>query len=77
MKFIALTKRNFPKGHVSVDYDHIVAIEDNRLNTNAKDFAWTDVWLTNGMKLEVLETEREILDIILREEQHNINSKTI
>ena len=69
MKFIALTKRHEPKGHVAVDYDHIVAIEDNRFNTNQEDFTWTNVWLTNGMKLEVLETEREILDIIWREGQ--------
>jgi len=69
MRFIALTKRREPKGHVAVDYDHIVAIEDNRFNTDVEDFAWTNVWLTNGMKLEVLETEREILDIIWREGQ--------
>ena len=69
MRFMALTKRNFPKGHVVVDYDHIVAIEDNRLNTSSEDFAWTNVWLTNGLKLEVMETEQEILDIIWREGQ--------
>ena len=69
MRFIALTKRNFPKGHVSVDYDHIVAIEDNRYNTSQEDFAWTNVWLTNGLKLEVLETEKEIIELIWREGQ--------
>lgn len=69
MKFIALTKRNDKKGHIMVDYDHIVAIEDHRFSTNAKDFAWTNVWLTNGVRLEVLETEREILDIIWRKGQ--------
>lgn len=70
MKFIALTKRNFPKGHVAVDYDHIVAIEDHRFSTDAKDFAWTNVWLTNGLKLEVEETEQEILDMVWRQTQH-------
>lgn len=70
MRFIALTKRNLPKGHVAVDYDHIVAIEDNRFNTDSKDFAWTNVWLTNGVKLEVVETEAEILDMIWRDGQH-------
>ena len=69
MRFIALTKRNDQKGHVTIDYDHIVAIEDHRFSTNAKDFAWTNVWLTNGLKLEVMETEQEILDIIWKREQ--------
>lgn len=69
MRFIALTKRNDKKGHVTVDYDHIVAIEDHRFSTNAKDFAWTNVWLTNGVRLEVLETEQEILDIIWKKGQ--------
>lgn len=69
MRFIALTKNHFPEGHIVVDYDHIIAMEDNRFNTNNKDFAWTNVWLSNGMKLEVLETEKEILDMIWREGQ--------
>lgn len=66
MRFIALTKRREQKGHIAVDYDHIIAIEDNRFNTDNEEFAWTNVWLTNGLKLEVLETEREILDMIFR-----------
>ena len=70
MRFIALTKRREPKGHVTVDYDHIIAIEDNRFVTSQKDFAWTNVWLTSGLKLEVKETEQEILDIIWRQTQH-------
>lgn len=70
MRFIALTKRHEPKGHVSVDYDHIVAIEDHRFSTDVKDFAWTNVWLTSGLKLEVKETEQEILDMIWRQTQH-------
>lgn len=69
MRFIALTKRHFPQGHVTVDYEHIIAMEDNTFNTNNESFAWTNVWLSNGMKLEVLETEREILDMIWREGQ--------
>lgn len=68
MRFLGLTKRN-SKGHVTVDYDHIVAIEDNRFSTDVKDFAWTNVWLSNGLKLEVLETEQEILDFIWRQGQ--------
>ena len=67
--FIALTKRREPTGHISVDYNHIIAIEDNRFNTDNEEFAWTNVWLTNGLKLEVLETEQEIFDIIRREGQ--------
>lgn len=69
MKFIALTKRREPKGYVAVDYDHIIAIEDNRFNTDNEEFAWTNVWLTNGLKLEVMETEQEILDMIWRKGQ--------
>ena len=68
MRFLGLTKRN-SKGHVTVDCDHIVAIEDNRFSTDVKDFAWTNVWLSNGLKLEVLETEQEILDFIWRQGQ--------
>lgn len=66
MSFIALTKRHEPKGHVTVDDNHIVAIEDNRFNTSVESYAWTNVWLTNGLKLEVMETEQEILDVIWR-----------
>lgn len=69
MRFIALTERLVPKGHIAVDYDHIIAIEDNRFNTSNEDFAWTNVWLTNGLKLEVMETEQEILDMIWRKGQ--------
>ena len=69
MRFIALTKRHDQKGHISVDYDHIVAIEDHRYSTGSKDFAWTNVWLTNGVRLEVLETEKEILDLIWKRGQ--------
>ena len=61
--FIELTKRLLERGHISVNCDHIVAIEDNRLNTDVKDFAWTNVWLTNGVKLEVTETEEEIFNL--------------
>ena len=61
--FIELTRRFFKQGHISVNCDHIVAIEDNRLNTEAKDFAWTNVWLSNGIKFEVTETEKEIFDL--------------
>ena len=60
MKLIELTRRHLNRGHISVNCDHIVAIEDNRLNTEVKDFAWTNVWLTNGVKLEVMETEEQI-----------------
>ena len=66
MAFIALTQRRQPKGHITIDCKHIVAIEDNRFNTSVKDFIWTNVWLTNGLKLEVLETEQKILDMISR-----------
>ena len=61
--FIELTRRLFKQGHISVNCDHIVDIEDNRLNTEAKDFAWTNVWLSNGVKIEMTETEKEIFDL--------------
>ena len=69
MRFIALTTRREPKGHVTVDFEHIIAIEDNRFNTSNEGFAWTNVWLTSGLKLEVMETEQEILDTIWRKGQ--------
>lgn len=62
--FIKLTKRLLKQGHILVNCDHIVAIEDNRLNTKVKDFAWTNVWLINGVKLEVTETEEEIVELL-------------
>ena len=61
--FIELTKKRWNKGHISVNCDHIVAIEDNRQNPEVENFAWTNVWLTNGVKLEVTETEEEIFDL--------------
>lgn len=69
MRFIALTKRFEPDGHITVDYDHIVAIQDNRFSTDVKDFAWTNIWMTNSIKFEVIETEKEILDMVWRSEQ--------
>ena len=66
MAFIALTQRRQPKGHITIDCKRIVAIEDNSFNTSVKDFIWTNVWLTNGLKLEVLESEQKILDMISR-----------
>ena len=74
MRFIALTRKHFPQGHIAVDYDHIIAMEDNRFNTNNEDYAWTNVWLSNGVKFEVLETEKEILDMIWIEEQRIKNN---
>lgn len=66
MRFIALTRRNDKKGHVTVDSDCIVAMEDHRFSTPVEAFHWTNVWLSNGLKLEVVETENEILDILWR-----------
>lgn len=62
--YIKLTKRCWNRGHILVNCDNIVAIEDNRLNTEVKDFAWTNVWLTNGIKLEVTEAEKEIVELL-------------
>lgn len=62
--FIELTKKRWKTGHVSVNCDHIVAIEDYRQNPEVENFAWTNVWLTNGVKLEVTETEEEIFDLL-------------
>ena len=61
--FIELTKKRWNKGHISVNPNYIVAIEDNRQNPEVENFAWTNVWLTNGVKLEVTETEEEIFDL--------------
>lgn len=69
MRFIALTKRTEKKGAVLVNCNSIVAIEDNRRTTDVKDFAWTNVWLANGLKLEVVETEKEIFDKIWVQER--------
>ena len=66
MNYITLTNRALREAHYTINVEHIVLIEDNRFSTSSKDFAWTNVWLTTGKKLEVVETENEILLAIQR-----------
>ena len=68
IKFIKLTQRNLPKSHILVNPNNIVAIEDLRNDTACGDFKWTNVYIQGChalQKLEVLETEKQIVDVLI------------
>lgn len=67
IKIIKLTRRNSPKSHILVNPNNIIAIEDLRNDVACGDFRWTNVYIQGChalQRLEVLETEEEILDKI-------------
>ena len=67
IKFIKLTRKCLPKSHILVNPNNIIAIEDTRNDTACADFRWTNVYIHGChalQRLEVLETEEEILDKI-------------
>ena len=71
IKFIKLTRKCLPKSHILVNPNYIVAIDDTRNDCACADFKYTNVYIegcSSLQRLEVLETEEEILDKILPNE---------